>query len=261
VLGVPDDQVQSERELSVRELNAMIPRKVRLDPDQGQTIIALALILFAMGAIWFGIAFNHYFVHLKRQREALNRDGQETVGTITRIYTAGRRSGTMVGYAFRVDGSDYHDSIQLGYEPQTPDGDLPYLRLDEPIRVQYLPSDPRINHPTGWAWWSWWNDVFPNLFALLFPGGGVSIAVNLYRERRLARIGWVTEAKVIACAPKGSQFRVDYEFYDENHQEFDGANEHSEEYESDANIRVIYLKKDPKRNAAYPMSTFHTVGE
>jgi hypothetical protein len=24
---------------------------------------------------------------------------------------------------------------------------------------------------------------------------------------------------------------------------------------------VIYLRKNPKKNAAYPMSTFHTVGE
>jgi hypothetical protein len=104
--------------------------------------------------------------------------------------------------------------------------------------------------------------VFPNLFALLFPGGGVTIAMNLYRERYLARFGYVTEGTVIACAPKGSRFRVDYEFLNEDHVEFDGDTEESyDEYKTGSNIRVIYLRKNPKRNDAYPMSTFQTVGE
>ena len=262
MFGASEDQSSSTRELSVRELNATIPRKVRLAPDPGPTIVALALMLFAMGAIWFGIVFNHYFVHQERQRQALNRDGREAIGAITKIYTAGRHSGTMVGYTFHVEGSDYHDSIQLGYEPLAADGTLPYLQLGEPIRIQYLSTNPLINHPSGWAWWSWWNDVFPNLFALLFPGGGVKIAAILYRERHLARFGCVTEGTVIACVPKGNRFRVDYEFFNQDHVEFDGDTEESyDEYATGSKIRVIYLRKNPKRNAAYPMSTFQTVGE
>jgi hypothetical protein len=88
---------------------------------------------------------------------------------------------------------------------------------------------------------------------------GIVALVFTFRERRLARIGWVTDGKVIACAPKGKRFRVDYEFCSGDHTLFDGANENSEEYESGSSIRVIYLRKNPKRNDTYPMSSYETV--
>jgi len=75
----------------------------------------------------------------------------------------------------------------------------------------------------------------------------------------LARIGWVTEGKVIACAPKGNLFRVDYEFFDEHNTQFDGADEYSDEYKTGSNIRVIYLRENPKRNDIYPLSDFENI--
>jgi hypothetical protein len=261
MFGVSDDQTQSISEPSIHEINAKIPRRVSLDPDGGFTSLVLALIFLGFGAIWYGGVYYIYFVHQARQRETLDRDGHEAMGKITRIYSAGRGSGTSVAYGFQVDGSDHHGAINLEDEPQLPDGVLPYLKVGEPIRVQYLPSNPELNHPAGWAWWSWWQDVIPQLFFLTFPGGGIAILASIFRERRLARIGWVTEGEVIACAPKGNQFRVDYEFYDENREQFDGANENCDEYKTGSKIRVIYLQKNPKRNDTYPMSTYRTVGE
>ena len=257
MFGVSDDQIHSTRELTVAQINATIPRKVRLTAD-GYESLHIILIVLGIGAILCGGTFYYYFFHQARQREALHRDGREAMGTITKIYSPGRHSGTLVAYTFRVDGLDYHDSIQLDDEPQAPDG--PYLEVGEPIRIQYLPSNPWVNHPSGWAWWNWWDNGFPQLFLLLFPGMGVVGAVNLYRERHLARVGWVTEGKVIACAPKGSRFRVDYVFSSEDHEEFDGDTEDSfDEYQTDSKIRVIYLRKNPKRNDAYPLSVFETV--
>jgi hypothetical protein len=262
MFGVSDDQTESVREPSIREINAKIPRKVSLDPDGGFTSLVVALILLGFGVVWFGGTFYYYFVHQARIREALDRDGREAMGAITRIHSSGgRHSVTLVDYKFRVDGMDYEGAINLENEPLSPDGELPYLRIGEPIRVQYLPGNPFVNHPSGWAWWSWWDNVIPQLFFLAFPGGGIAILVSLYRERRLARVGLVTEGEVIACAPNGKQFRVDYEFYDENREQFDGANENCDEYKTGSNIRVIYLKKTPKRNDTYPMATYRTVGE
>jgi hypothetical protein len=262
MFGVSDDQTQSVREPSIREINAKIPRKVSLDPDGGFASLVVALLLLGCGVVWFGGVYYYYFVHQGRIREALNRDGREAIGAITRIYSSGgRHSVTMVDYRFPVDGSDYDGAINLEDEPLSSDGDLPYLRIGETIRVQYLPANPQVSHPSGWAWWNWWDNVIPQLFFLAFPGGGIAILVSLYRERRLARIGWVTEGEVIACAPKGNQFRVDYEFYDENREQFDGANENCDEYKTGSKIRVIYLRNHPKRNDTYPLSTFHTAGE
>jgi hypothetical protein len=260
MFGVPEDEIRAPRVLSLHEINAALPRKVRLDPDGGYASLVIALIFLGFGLIWFGGAFYYYFVHQAQLRDALNRDGHEAIGTITKIYSAGR-SGVLVAYKFRADSADYHGAINLGDEPELPDGELPYLKVGESIRVQYLPDNLQVNHPIGWAWWSWWNDVFPQLFFFVFPGGGIAILFSIYRERQLARIGWVTEGEVIACAPKGKQFRVDYEFYSEDHEQFDGANENCEEYETGSKIRVIYLRKNPKRNDTYPLASFHTLGE
>jgi hypothetical protein len=262
MFGVSDDQIQSSVEPSVHEINAKIPRKVCLDADGGLAGLVLSLIFLGVGLAWFGIAYHHYFIHQPRVRDTLNRDGSEAMGQITKIRSGvGRGAGTYVDYVFRVDGSDYQNTINLEYEPQSPDGELPYLSVGEPIRVQYLPSQPFVNRPSGWAWWTWWDDGLPQLFIFLFLGVGISGLVLLFRERRLARIGWVTEATVIACAPNRSRFRVDYEFNTENGTEFDGADENCDEYKTDSKIRVIYLRSNPKRNTTYPNSTYHTVGE
>jgi hypothetical protein len=262
MFGASDDQVQSSAKPSIREINAKIPRKVRLDADGGFASLVLCLILIGGGTVWFGGTFYYYFAHQARERQTLNRDGREAIGKITKIRSGGGRGGgTYVNYAFRVDGTDYRDEIELEYEPESQDGELPYLNVGDPIRVQYLPSNPLFNHPSGWAWWSWWNILILQSVMVLFPGVGVVGLVNLYRERRLARIGWVTEGTVIACAPNRSRFRVDYEFCAEDKAEFDGADENCDEYETGSKIRVIYLRKNPKRNSTYPNSTYHTADE
>jgi hypothetical protein len=256
MFGASDDQIQSIRELSIHELNARIPRKVRLDPGNAGQIVAFILIPLLVGAAWFG-AFSYYAVQRSRHREALSREGRDAIGKVTEL-SNGRTC--YAHYTFRVNEEDYWGRAALDDQigPTWPDGRIRYARVGEQIPVVFLPSDPSINHPRTFAWWSWW-DFPPHLFMLMFPSMGIVALVFTYRERRLARIGWVTEGKVIACAPKGKQFRVDYEFYTEDHEEFDGANEHSEEYKSGSSIRVIYLRKNPKRNDTYPMSSYETV--
>jgi hypothetical protein len=258
MFGVSDDQIQSTRELSVHEINAMIPRKVRLDPDGGYVAVAIVLLLLGVGVVWFG-GLAYYLVQQSRHRETLNRDGREVMAKVTEL-TNGRT--IYARYTFRFGDADYEGEAKLDdqHAPRWPDGRTKYIREGDQITILFLPSDPSINYPSGWAWWSWW-DVPPHLFALLFFGMGVLMLGYMFRERRLASIGWVTEGRVIACAPKGSRFRVDYEFYTEDQALFDGANENSDEYKSGSSIRVIYLRKNPKRHDTYPLTTFHALGE
>jgi hypothetical protein len=256
MFGVSGDQIRSPRELSIHEINATIPRRVRLDPDVGYTVLVFSLILLGFGVIWFSAA-SYYYFQQARQRDALHGDGREAIATVTKI-TNGRT--VYARYTFHFSGADFQGEAKMDYqrEPRWPDGRTKYVRVGEQIPIQFLPSDPSVNHPSTWVWWSW-SDVFPQLFMLFFSSLGFVGIGLLYRERRLARIGWVTEGKVIACAPKGRRFRVDYEFYNEDQEEFDGANENSDEYKSGSNIRVIYLRKNPKRNDTYPMSTYSPV--
>lgn len=258
MFGVSDDQIPREKEPSLQEINAGIPRKVRLSAEGYQARLII-LIVFGIGAIWCGGVSYFYFIYQAGHREALNREGREALGTITKI--APGRHTIWVKYTFHADALVYENAIDLEYEPLSADGELPYLHAGDPILVRYLPSSPWINHPSGWAWWSVEHDLIPGLFSLSFPGLGVFSVGYLLRDRRLARIGWVMEAEVIACASKGKQFRVDYVFSPEGQKEFDGARENCDEYATGSKIRIIYLRTNPKRNDTYPVSTYNAAGE
>ncbi len=234
-------------EPSLRAINAAIPRKVRLDADIGATTLFFGLLLLGAGAVWFGMA-SYFAVRTQQHRAALNRDGRETIATITEIFHG--RSSTDVHYRFRLGDVGYQGSADFKDDRRF------NLHPGDQIPLLVSPSDPSINHPSNWAWWSWRSDVVPHIFMLMFPVGGLVILLWLWKTRRLARIGWVTEGKVIACAPKGKHFRVDYEFSTEDQALFDGANENSDECETGSKIRVIYLRSHPKRNDTYPLALF-----
>lgn len=256
MFGVSDDQVRAPEEPSIREINARIPRKVSLNPDAGYTALAGVIILLAIGAIWSGGAYCYYFIYQAGHRQALNRDGRIVPGKITRFSSS--RHATYVNYAFPADGVEYGDNINLDYEPLSPNGDLPYLHVGDPIPIQYLPSDPLVNHARGWAWWSWWNDVFPQSFSLLFFGGGVVLVGHMLRDRRLARTGWVVEGKVTGCVPNRKMFTVYYEFLTPDDTMVEGSGDSSDEIQYGSPVRVIYLRHHPKRNDLYPMSIYET---
>jgi len=249
MFGATEDEIHSAKEPSIQKLNAMIPRKVRLDADVGYKFLLFVIVFLGGGLICIGGA-SYYYAEQAWHREALNRGGREAIARITEIDSG--RGSTAVYYTFRLSGTVHQGHA---YFPQ--DRYL-NIRVGEEMPILFLPSDPSINHPISWEWWSWW-DLVPQLFLLFFSCVGAVPAGALYRDRRLARVGWVTEATVIACAPNGKQFRVDYEFYSEDHEQFDGANENCDEYKTGSKIRVIYLRKNPKRNDTYPMSTYRTV--
>ena len=90
MFGASEDQSSSTRELSVHELNAMIPRKVRLDPDGGYAAVAAVLIFLGFGAIWFG-AYSYDATTQMRQTEVLHREGREVAAVVTK-FTSGKGS-------------------------------------------------------------------------------------------------------------------------------------------------------------------------
>jgi uncharacterized protein DUF3592 len=246
MFGASEDQIQSTRELSLREINARIPRKVR---PSAETKTALKPALFVFGVL---VVLTVWYVHSKVQEErhieAVSREGLDAPARVTKVLHG--RHGSSVYYSFRFGGAVYQGEVNS-------DDMIWDAHVGENIPIRFLPSDPSVNHPTPWSLWVWSDFVFVT-FLLVSFGAAAKLAVFLYLERRLARLGWVTDGEVIACAPKGSRFRVDYEFFDENHTQFDGANEDSDEYKTGSSIRVIYLRTNPKRNDTYPMSSYQT---
>jgi hypothetical protein len=241
-----DPAEETSGEPSLRAINAAIPRKVRLDADIGATTLFFGLLLLGAGAVWFSMA-SYFAIRTEQRQSALNRDGHETIATITEIFHG--RSSTDVHYRFRWAGVGYQGAADFKEDRRFD------LHPGDQIPILVLPSDPSINHPSNWAWWSLRSDVVPHIFMLIFPAGGLVVLLSLSKARRLARSGWVTEGKVIACAPKGKRFRVDYEF-SVDQALFDGANENSDECETGSKIRVIYMRSNPKRNDTYPLALF-----
>ena len=248
----PADAATTPKELSIDEINAAIPRSVYLS-GEGQTPVQVCVGIVLLGLIWTA-AISYAVFNDQHKADALRREGRQAAGSVTKIYH-GRRSGDTVYYRFPVGGTVYRGQATVS--------DFQSLRVavGDQLPIEFLPLDPTVNHPSGWDWWGF-GEVIAFAMGLMFLGSGVWGLVFAYQRRRLARMGWVTEGRVIACAPKGDRFRVDYVFCTEDKTEFDGANEYSyDEYQYGSKIRVIYLRGNPKRNDTYPVADFPTVGD
>ncbi|MDE7305140.1 MAG: DUF3592 domain-containing protein [Alistipes sp.] len=106
--------------------------------------------LLIWAAIGAGVFFVVGLVCAFRIDARFKRDGMETMGVVTRVYskveTRVRRVSRRVtrrekvtffylDYRFSVDGRDYEDSQQIGRAPSD-------LRKGDSIVVRYLPDDP-----------------------------------------------------------------------------------------------------------------------
>jgi hypothetical protein len=247
-----DASLPVTRELSLPEINALIPRRVQMSSEQPKMLLFSLLVFLATGAIWFGF-YSYYSGHVQ-QREVLRRDGRELIAQITDLPSG--KGQTYVQYTFRVGRVWYSGEAKL------PDGPLE-VAVGQPIPIRYLPADPTTNHPAAWEWRLGW-DIVPILFLLLLSGAGflpgVLLPIKLLRERTLARNGWCVDGKVTGCAPNHTKFSIDYEFHTQEHLLVEGSNGFSdEEYELGARIRIIYLRDHPRRNAFYPLLAYQIV--
>jgi cytochrome c-type biogenesis protein CcmH/NrfF len=172
-----------ESGLSLHEINAGIPRRVR--PSDG-TRKSLWLLFFVLGVLallaWWYV---HFKIQETRHRETLSSEGRETPARITKV-NHGRHSNH-VYYTFRFNGAAYQGNAES-------DESVWDAHVGEYIPIQFLPSDPSVNHPTPWVLWDLPDFIYIAVLLLSF-GAMAKAAFWVYGERRLARIGWVTEGK------------------------------------------------------------------
>jgi hypothetical protein len=245
MFGVPDGV--TEKEPSLDEINAKVPRGVRLS-DNGRDSLRAILVCLCGGLIWLGGA-SYYLVHQRQQHDALDREGFDAPARVTRISHG--KGGPYVYYVFQVDGANFQNDAPWHGGPN-------HLEIGSQIPVLYLSSDPSVNYPRGWGWFDF-GYLFLFYFGALPVYFGARTAWNLYQDWRLARLGWVTEGKVTICVPKKStgKFMVDYEFRIDRDELVEGSNNDCyDEYKTDSKIRVIYLRNRPNRNDSYPLDSF-----
>jgi hypothetical protein len=235
------------RLMKVSEMNAQIPRKVRLD---GSTIGALSfgLLIFLSGLavlVWLSLDTAKQL----RIQSTLLQDGRLVNGTITA--SSVNRGGTNVKYTFIVENVLFSGHAEMSADDYSVPGD-PRL-----IPIRYLPTDPRVNQPVNWKWASAW-DLFPFLLLISMTGIGAKAMITAQRQTNLARNGLVVVGRVTGCTPKNKLFTVFYVFTSNTKVETEGSCDLLEEYEAGTAIPIIYLRSNPKRNAKYPVAGFST---
>ena len=234
-----DDSISGVRE---SDLNTGVPRRVRFDQTSMTLLSGMLLIVLVSFA---GLAWMSYGkVRNAQLLSTLRQKGYAAEGEVTK--RSASLDGLFVTYEFSVNGLSYsgHARIKLRRYILAPGGQ---------ISIRYLPEDPRENLPINVEIFSA-RDAQPFLLCLFFMGLSTYVIYTYLRERRLARVGVVVEARVKACAPYHKQFEVYYEFNIEGNVSMEGSCITEDEYEVGASIPVIYRRSNPKKNESFPVA-------
>lgn len=237
----------SSPQISISEINAHIPRRVRLDGNSVGAV-GFGLLIFLAGLallVWLSLGT----VKNLRIQSTLLQNGRVVNGTVTA--NSGNRGGTNVQYTFVVDSVQYWGHAEMSSDHYGVPDD-PHL-----IPIRYLPADPLVNQPVNWKWVSVW-DVFPFLLLVAMTAVGAKVLITALRLTNLARNGVVVVGKVTGCAPKKRLFTVFYVFTSRAKEKIEGSCDLLEEREDGTAIPIVYLPSNPKRNTRYPVAGFRT---
>jgi hypothetical protein len=221
------------------------PRKARLSKS-GRGVLKVALIFILpglLGALWL-------MIDIPRQisrRDALRRDGVETTAKIESLVYA-RGSQLWVKYVFVVQGGSIRDEARV---PSSLEGTLKHA---DSLRVRYIPSDPRVNHPAEWEWTIYSEAGWLVVFAWTVPG--FLFINNLRKERELAVEGAIAIGKVTNCSSSRSGFSIVYEFRSPGGTTIEGTGWSSSRRETGASIEVLFLPRNPLQAELYPLADY-----
>jgi hypothetical protein len=226
-------------------------RKPRLS-SKGRTLAKVALIFIVPGLVGaFWLMFN-----IPRQllrREALRRDGRESMGKITKFGKFGRSSEWWVDYVFVVDGQSIRNEVTV------PPSFVDALRHADSLRIRYLPSDPGNNHPAEWEWTlitelGW-------LLPLAWMVPGLQMVDILRQDRKLAIEGIRVSGTVTSCYSANNTVTVAYDFHGPDGDLRKGKGWSPCVKEAGTLIYVLFLPQTPSRSSPYPMEYYQLAEE
>lgn len=226
------------------ELTGPLPRRLRLSTN-GRRMAIAAVVISALAmafALWVGFDRVQQLQH----RAALRRDGRDTVGEITRLWSASRSLKTRVSYTFTVNG------LSFAGEARVPNQLVPSLSESGTLPIRYLPADPAVNHPAAWEW-----SALLDWDSFIAPIVGMALALFLFAtlrsERRLVAEGFPTVGEITRCAPgRRGGFSVNFDFRMQNGGITKGGGWSQCHREIGERICVLYLPQNPRRNLSYP---------
>lgn len=234
------------------ELQCLTPRKLRLN-GTGASRLAWAFVALVIAG-WFFTSYATKAAHESRVRNALRASGQQVDGELLGVTFGQDQESATVGYAFELNGKKFSGSA---YAPEFFANEL---KLARSIPVRYLPSDPAINHPADWEW-SPVDDIWELIASAPFAAWGLYILVGLLRSFHVVSEGAPALATVIDCYDRGRRrgYRVEYEFHLGDGRKFTGRYTSNELPDVGAEVWVLYLQEDPRRNLPDANSSFSVV--
>ncbi len=226
------------------ELTGPLPRRLRLSRNGNRmaTAAAIMLVLAVAFAFWIGLDRVQQLQH----RAALRRTGRETVGKITRLWSASRSLKTRVSYTFAVNG------VSFAGEARVPNQLVTSLSESNTLPIRYLPANPAVNHPAAWEW-----SALLDWDSFVAPIIGLALALFLFAtlrsERRLVIGGLPAVGEITRCTP-GSRggFSVNFDFRTQDGSITKGSGWSESRREIGERVCVLYLPQNPRRNLSYP---------
>ena len=230
------------------ELSGSLPRPLRLSKNGVKMAAAAAVMLIL--AVGFALSFAIGTVPQLQKERDLRRNGTETVGEITRLWSQGRPIVLKVSYTFVVAGVSYTG------EARVPDRFWHGLHDAPSLPIQYLPSNPAINHPEAWELTalSDWDSLVAPIVGLALA---VFLLVPLRSERRLVAKGLPAVGEITQCTPgKRGGFSVSFDFRAQDGSVTKGSGWSESRQQVGERVCVLYFPQNPRRNLSYPSPNY-----
>jgi hypothetical protein len=220
-------------------------RPVRLT---GSGIVLLVMAgAMLLGAVAAGIGLGTTAKRQAKDHRLLQEQGVNTDARITRLWRSGDKNQQhLVSYRFTVQEREY--VARKG----VPSRIWQTLRAGSTLPVRFLPSNPKVNHPTEWD-----DTPMPNWVPYLVSGElaviAVVLAILLRKQVRLLTEGRPAPGIVTGHRRTKNGTVIRYEFQLMNGATAKGRGQSRRPPAIGSPVCVLYDPENPRRNAPYPL--------
>ena len=212
--------------------------------------IALLVVaaMMSMGAVAAGIGLGTTAKRQAKDHRLLQEQGVNTEAQITRVWRSGDKNQQhLVSYRFTVQEREY--VARKGVPPRI----WQTLKAGSSLPVRFLPSDPKVNHPSEWS-----DTPMPSWLPYLLSGALVATAFGCTIPLRI-QMRLLTEGRPAPGTVTGHRRTKDgtilrYEFVLLNGATAKGRGQSRRPPAIGAPICVLYDPENPRRNAPYPLT-------
>jgi hypothetical protein len=214
----------------------------------GGIALLVVAVLMILGAVPAGIGLGTTAKRQAKDHRLLQEQGVNTEARITRLWRSGDKNQQhLVSYRFTVQERAYEARNKV------PTRIWQTLTVGSSLPVRFLPSDPKVNHPTEWD-----DTPMPNWLPYLLSGALVVIAFGVTIPLRI-QMRLLTEGRPAPGTVTGHRRTKDgtilrYEFVLLNGATAKGRGQSRRPPAIGAPICVLYDPENPRRNAPYPLT-------